>query len=85
MGGLSFMAMFHMANDSGLFRTWTQLEEDGWRLERNIFVKDGKKYLPLYEAKMVHHYDHRWATYLRDGGRPHETRRLRRRQILQTV
>jgi hypothetical protein len=65
--GLSFMAMFHMANDSGLFRTWTQLEEEGWRLEGNIFVKDGKKYLPLYEAKMVHHYDHRWATYLRDG------------------
>jgi hypothetical protein len=30
-------------------------------------VRDGKKYLPLYEAKMVHHYDHRWATYLRDG------------------
>jgi hypothetical protein len=65
--GLSFMAMFHMANDSGLFRTWTQLEEEGWRLEGNTFVKGGEKYLPLYEAKMVHHYDHRWATYLRDG------------------
>lgn len=23
--------------------------------------------LPVYEAKMVHHYDHRWATYERDG------------------
>jgi hypothetical protein len=23
--------------------------------------------LPLYEAKMLHHYDHRWATYERDG------------------
>ncbi|MDP4533492.1 N-6 DNA methylase [Marinobacter salarius] len=23
--------------------------------------------LPLYEAKMVHHYDHRWATYEIDG------------------
>ncbi len=21
------------------------------------------RYLPLYEAKMLHHYDHRWATY----------------------
>lgn len=65
--GLSFMRMFDMANDSGLFRTWTQLEEEGWRLEGNTFVKGGEKYLPLYEAKMVHHYDHRWATYLRDG------------------
>lgn len=24
--------------------------------------------LPLYEAKMVHQYDHRWATYRGDGG-----------------
>jgi len=23
--------------------------------------------LPLYEAKMIHHYDHRWATYEADG------------------
>lgn len=23
--------------------------------------------LPLYEAKMIHHYDHRWATYESDG------------------
>lgn len=25
------------------------------------------RYLPLYEAKMIHHYDHRWATYQPDG------------------
>jgi hypothetical protein len=24
-------------------------------------------YLPLYEAKMLHQFDHRWATYARDG------------------
>jgi len=24
--------------------------------------------LPLYEAKMIHQYDHRWATYRADGG-----------------
>jgi hypothetical protein len=24
--------------------------------------------LPLYEAKMIHQYDHRWATYQGDGG-----------------
>src|SRR5690606_13613055 len=23
--------------------------------------------VPLYEAKMIHHYDHRWATYESDG------------------
>jgi len=26
-------------------------------------VKSGERYLPLYEAKMIHHFDHRWATY----------------------
>ncbi|NKC14496.1 MAG: hypothetical protein GKR94_20625 [Gammaproteobacteria bacterium] len=25
--------------------------------------------LPLYEAKMIHHYDHRWATYVEKDGR----------------
>ena len=26
-------------------------------------AKSGERYLPLYEAKMIHHLDHRWATY----------------------
>ena len=25
------------------------------------------RYVPLYEAKMIHHFDHRWATYAEDG------------------
>ena len=29
----------------------------------------GKGMLPLYEAKMVHQFDHRWATYDKDGSR----------------
>ena len=61
--GISFMTMFHMSNDSHLFHTRDQLERDGWTLEDNIFRKGTKRYLPLYEAKMIHHYDHRWATY----------------------
>ena len=28
---------------------------------------DATTLLPLYEAKMIHHYDHRWATYEPDG------------------
>jgi hypothetical protein len=61
--GVEFSTMFHMSNDSGLFRTREQLEKDGWRLRGNVFERGAEKYLPLYEAKMVHHYDHRWATY----------------------
>lgn len=26
-----------------------------------------ERMLRLYEAKMIHHYDHRWATYVRNG------------------
>ena len=59
--------MIAMSNDSGLFRTREQLEADGWRIEGNVFRKeeDGRlrEHLPLYEAKMVHQFDHRWATY----------------------
>jgi hypothetical protein len=61
--GLSFMAMYHMANDSGLFRTREQLQQDCWTRAGNIFTKDGRRMLPLYEAKMIHHFDHRYGTY----------------------
>jgi len=64
--GVDFLAMFHMANDSHLFRTREQLEKEGWQLEGNVFRKGGHEYLPLYEAKMLHQFDHRWATY--EGG-----------------
>ncbi len=106
--GISFKAMFHMANDSHLFRTRQQLEAEGFQLWGNKMVKkeqlvngewrvatgEGKKassewrmvnsdsqiangkhpaanvewriaetWLPLYEAKMIWHYDHRFGTY----------------------
>jgi type I restriction-modification system DNA methylase subunit len=60
---LSFMAMFHMANDSDIFHTRAELEGDGWILDGNIFSKGGAKMLPLYEAKMIHQFDHRLGTY----------------------
>ena len=66
--GIRFNRMFDMSNDSHLFRTREQLEGDGWELAGNVFRKDGMKYLPLYEAKMIHHFDHRWASYRRENG-----------------
>lgn len=57
--GLAFMSMFHMANDSGLFRTRDVLESEGWELSGSHFRRDGNTYLPLYEAKMTSLYDHR--------------------------
>lgn len=61
--GLRFMAMFHMANDSGRFKTRAELESADCKLEGNRFIDPGGEYLPLVEAKMVHHFDHRFGTY----------------------
>ncbi|MBX6754782.1 MAG: N-6 DNA methylase [Thermorudis peleae] len=61
--GVEFLRMFDMANDSGLFRTRKELEAAGYRLVGNVFVRGEERYLPLYEAKLLHQFDHRWASY----------------------
>ncbi|MCZ6707502.1 MAG: N-6 DNA methylase, partial [Chloroflexi bacterium] len=94
--GVSFMAMFHMSGDSGLFRTAAKLAEAGfvrngtdWLAEgtrprqaamalaggrdvRGLDLQGGgprgpRRYVPLYEAKMIHQFDHRWASYAENG------------------
>ena len=53
-----------MAEDAHLFRTYSQLHQDGGVLsEMSWMLPDGSRWLPLYEAKMIHQFDHRWATY----------------------
>jgi len=63
--------LFNMTSDSGLFETAEHLAATG-------YVRDGQnwhcnspdgpnaescnRYLPLYEAKLIHQFDHRWAT-----------------------
>lgn len=61
--GVRFATLFHMSNDSHLFRTRKQLEAQGWQLDGNVFTHGDERYLPLYEAKLLHQFDHRWATY----------------------
>ncbi|MBC7285447.1 N-6 DNA methylase, partial [Hoeflea sp.] len=91
--GVSFMAMFHMSNDSHLFRTAAQLAAEGFVRDGTDWIRpragggvlplaggrdageltlDGggpraQRFVPLYEAKMIHQFDHRWATYEDDG------------------
>lgn len=60
---VTFGRMLDMANDSGLFFTREQLESEGARLVGNVFSRGDKRWLPLYEAKMVHHFDHRFGDY----------------------
>ncbi|MFN0085843.1 MAG: Eco57I restriction-modification methylase domain-containing protein, partial [Blastocatellia bacterium] len=61
--GIEFKRMIDMANDSGLFKTSSELLKEGWHLDGNIFRKETDSYLPLYEAKMLHHYTHRYGDY----------------------
>lgn len=61
--GIRFMTVFHMSNDSRLFRTRGQLEEEGLLLHGNKFFGKARWWLPLYEGKMIHRFDHRWGTY----------------------
>jgi hypothetical protein len=57
-----YCTMFHMTNDSDLFRTRTELEAEGWYpVAGGRWRKGVAEMLPLYEGKMVQAYDHRAA------------------------
>jgi hypothetical protein len=59
---LSFsQGLFNMASDSGLFHTVDDLDDakfNGWSYKRG-----NKEFVPLYESKMLSHFDHRYSTY----------------------
>jgi len=72
--GVSFrQGLFNMTSDSHLFRTQEEMEDAGFTLEGNRFVKGEDVWLPLYEAKMFHQYDHRFGTFegVDDRGNTH--------------
>ena len=64
-----YATMFHMANDSHLFRIAEQLEADGfYPVEGNRWKRGEELCLPLYEGKMVQAYDHRAASIVNREG-----------------
>jgi len=65
--------LFNMTSSSHLFYTLEQLFDQGADRDGNKFLLNDTRYLPLYEAKMVHHYDHRFATYETDGETTRDT------------
>jgi hypothetical protein len=65
--GASSGEMFHMSHDSSLFQTDEALRSDGFACTGNVFSRGSRSYLPLIEAKMLHHYDHRWSTFSGEG------------------
>lgn len=74
--GITFQRMFDMSGDSGFFRTPAQMEPQNWRREGADWVRETaagvERRVPLYEAKMIHHFDHRWATYGADASNDEE-------------
>jgi hypothetical protein len=59
-----FKTLFHMANDSGLFIDNAVVEPLIVRREGALAIlSDGRRLYPLYEGKMLWHFDHRYGTY----------------------
>lgn len=60
---IKFSTMFHMSGDSNKFKTESELLNDGYSLVGNRFIKGNNIFLPLYESKLVWHYDHRFGSF----------------------
>ncbi len=65
---IDFLRMFDMSNDSHLFRTARDLEKAGATRTGADWVSDGKRYLRLFEAKMIHLYNHRHGDFADSPG-----------------
>lgn len=59
---VKFGSMFNMSTASHLFRTYEQLMDQGAKLHGNTFLLDDMTYVPLYEGKMIWHYNHHFGT-----------------------
>ncbi|WP_409484298.1 Eco57I restriction-modification methylase domain-containing protein [Arsenicicoccus dermatophilus] len=60
---LTFVRLFDMANDSAVFRTEVDCERTGGKYDGWGWDAPGGTYQPLYEAKMLAHWNNRHATY----------------------
>ena len=67
-----YCTMFHMTNDSGLFKRRDELEAQGWYpVGMNHWKKGEAEAVPLYEGKMVQRYDHRAASVVMNADNLH--------------
>ena len=61
---IEFGSMFHMSNDSYLFKIYQQLISEGAEQKGNVFITtNGVEYVPLYEGKMIWQYNHHFGTW----------------------
>ena len=61
--GVSFMAMFHMSNDSALFCTASEAGAEGFTREGSDWTRGAERLVPLYEGKMAFFFDHRYGDF----------------------
>ena len=54
--------MYHMTDDAHLFRTGRQLEECGYLKDRLNYALNGSEYVRLYEGRLGHQFNHRFAS-----------------------
>jgi hypothetical protein len=55
--------MLHMGDDSHLFKTDEQLQEDQFKRAGNAWTDGTRRYIPLLEAKLCHQFYHRAGTF----------------------
>lgn len=67
---VKFSRMLDMSNDSHMFRTYAQLRESGATIDRGNFNLNDELYVPLYEGKMISHYNHHYGIWPTEGKRP---------------
>lgn len=60
---LTFVRLFDMANDSGLFRSASDCADEGLAYGGWAWETSERTLPPLYEAKMLSHWNNRLATY----------------------
>ena len=61
---VKYHTMFHMTNDSHLFRTRAELggQEGAWPIGGNRWQSGKGEWVPLYVGRMIHQFDHRAAS-----------------------
>jgi hypothetical protein len=60
--GIKFFTMFHQTNDAEFFKDAEYLKKAKLKLKGNVWKSGKQVFLPLYEAKMFRHYDHRFGS-----------------------
>lgn len=70
---VKYLRMFDMTNDSNLFRTRNELEEQegAWAIGGNRFQSASGEWVPLYAGRMIHQFDHRAASVITNEANIH--------------